>query len=177
MKILFAFFISLLVSLVPLISFASLDMFVKIEGAGYSKIVQLGCKDGTCKKGMSMVDKFNPGSYTFTICNEKGEPLRLAKKPQRRMGTVTLAVQVTTEKYSIGKIHETEGIPLDDTSWRSMKGYFQPMRFTKTTYTNDGFSVSGEITGSGTLLIDFSGIWADGGIMFTDDWETPVDDR
>jgi hypothetical protein len=93
------------------------------------------------------------------------------------MGTVTLAVQVTTETYSTGKIRETQGIPLDDTSWRSMKGYYQPVRFTKTISTNEGFSAQGEISGSGTLLVDFGGLWADGGIMFTDDWETPVEGR
>ena len=166
----FLFWSFVLLAITP--SYAAMDMFLKIDGAnGYHKIIPLGCKDGTCKKGITKVENFKAGTYTFTVTNEKGDALKIESKPLRRTGIVKLSTQVTSVEYANAIIAREMGTPKGDTfcSSCSPKNLLE-----KTLPAGSIFSETVEIVADGTLLVDFSGIWEDGGIMFTDDWEPPV---
>jgi len=152
--------------------YAALDMFLKIEGAnGYHKIIPLGCKDGTCKKGITKVENFRAGTYTFTITNEQGDALKVESKPLRRTGIVKLSTQVTSLEYANAIIAKEMGTPMGDTTCTNCSPKIQ---LEKVIPAGSTFSETVEIVANGTLLVDFSGLWEDGGIMFTDDWEPPV---
>lgn len=153
-------------------NYAALDIFLKIEGNGFNKIVPLGCKDGTCKKGVSKIEGFKAGTYTFSIVNEYGEPMRLETKPMRRSGMVILTTQITTPQYADAVIAKEMGTPA--TRDTLCKDCFIQKRIEKELPAGAAFSEVIEIKNDGVLLVDFSGVWADGGIMFTDDWETVV---
>ena len=153
-------------------SFAALDMFLKIEGPnGYHKIIPLGCKDGTCKKGITKIENFKAGTYTFTITNEQGDALKLEDKPMRRKSIVKLATQITSPAYANAVIAREMGTPKGDTSCSDCA---PKALVEKIVPAGNTFSETVVIHSDGTLLVDFSGIWEDGGIMFTDDWEPPV---
>jgi len=152
-------------------SYAAMDMFLKIEGNGYHKIIPLGCKDGTCKKGITTLENFKAGTYTFTITDEKGDALKVESKPMRKRTTVKLATQVTSVEYANAVVAREMGTPKGDTFCTecSPKHLLE-----KVVPAGSIFSETVEIVADGTLVVDFSGIWEDGGIMFTDDWEPQV---
>lgn len=172
MKSLRNIWLAALIVCIAQISYAALDMYLKIEGAnGYHKIIPLGCKDGTCKKGITKIDNFLAGTYTFTICNEKGDALKVEDKPMRRSAEVKLSTQITSSAYAEAMIAKEMGTPMRDTT---CTGCSPKLNLRKMISAGSTFSETVQIIGDGTLLIDFSGVWEDGGIMFTDDWEPPV---
>lgn len=153
-------------------SFAALDMFLKIEGAnGYHKIIPLGCKDGTCKKGITKLENFQAGTYTFTITNEQGDALKIEDKPHRRSASVRLGTQITSRAYADAIIAKEMGTPIGDTTCTNCS---PKHAIEKTVPAGSTFSETIQVPSDGVLLVDFSGVWSDGGIMFTDDWEPPV---
>jgi hypothetical protein len=152
-------------------SYAALDMFLKIEGNGFHTIIPLGCKDGTCKKGITKLEHFKAGTYTFTICNEKGDALKIEDKPMRKTASVRLTTQTTSRAYADAIIAKEMGTPMGDTTCMNCS---PKVVIEKLVPAGSTFSETIQIAGDGVLLVDFSGVWSDGGIMFTDDWEPPV---
>ncbi len=148
-------------------------MFLKIEGAnGYTKVIPLDCKDGSCKRAITKIENFKAGTYTFTITNEAGQAMRIEDKPIRRRATVKLSVQTTSAEYANAIIAHAMGTPT--TFEAACTDCSREIYIEKQVAAGSTFSETIEIGKDGILLLDFGGIWSDGGLMFADDWKPPV---
>jgi hypothetical protein len=151
-------------------AFGATDMYLKIEGPNdYHKIIPLLCKDGACKRSMTKIQNFRAGTYTFTITDETGKALQLEDKPMRRSATVNLSVQTASDEYADAVISAAMGTPVSEAicedSTCSPEVYVE-----KHLQAGNTFTETIEIIKDGVLLVDFGGIWSNGGFMFTDDW-------
>jgi hypothetical protein len=140
---------------------AALNMYLKIEGNGKSKIVQIKCPDGSCK---TSVDGLTPGKYTITLCNSTGTAMKVKEKGNRTKCTSNLRYY---QNELVSPRDAASGLPTG-------KRQYSPLIIRKEIDADRKFVATADVTGDGITFDKIDWTWSDGSISAEDDWEAPL---
>ena len=163
-------------------SFASVDMFLKIEDVkGETKIVKLRCSDGSCA---TSVDDMKAGKYTFTLTDAHGNALKMkAKEKANHVKSMSMNFAKITFEYEVkaprdvatGQSSGKRSAPRDvATGQSSGKRQHGAVKIVKEIEYAKTFVAAGDVNGDGMLDLKISWTFTDGKTMGMDDWEAPV---
>ena len=156
------FFIAVLLAISSCISYASVDMYLKIEpiGGGRVHIIHLQCTGKTCTERTATVNGLQAGRYAFTLCDGSGNALQLQKHGCLSTCSITLKVSGTTAGEK------------EQSSAKNTR-FSVPITFTREIHNGGMFTASGDITTSGTITISI--IWNPGtDRVHQGHWESPL---